>query len=335
VSEFAPRESREPSGSPTSVLVTGASGFVGACAVRRLLAAGHDVHVVLRANARLWRLNSLLGHERLTLAHADLTDGASTRNAVAAARPAVVLHLATEGAYEHQDDARRILATNVVGTHNLLDASAETGVRLFVNAGSSSEYGYKDHPMREDEVLVPNSHYAVAKAAQTHLVTLASRTHGLAAVTFRLFSVYGPWEEPARLLPTMIRRARAGLPLVMTAPETARDFVHIDDVLDALLAFERLKDTRGEVFNLGTGVQTTLRDVVAAVQAVVGSASDVRWSAMPARRWDTTAWCADPTRAQEVLGWRARLDLVEGVRRTAAWMKEVGDDYGPAKSRPA
>jgi nucleoside-diphosphate-sugar epimerase len=309
--------------------VTGASGFVGSCAVRRLLAAGHSVHLLLRDQARLWRLEGVLRHPRVEVARTDLADAEAVRRAVADARADVVVHLATEGAYEHQSDARRILTMNILGTHNLLEASTEAGVRLFVNAGSSSEYGYKDHPMREDEVLQPNSHYAVAKAAQTHLVALASRTCDFAAATFRLFSVYGPWEEPTRLVPTLIRRARAGQPLVMTAPETARDFVYVDDVLDVLLGFDRLTHLRGEVFNVGSGVQSTLRHVVAVIQKEIGARSEVRWGDMPPRRWDTAIWCADPTASLDALGWLAKIDLAAGVRKMARWMMEVGDDYGP------
>jgi nucleoside-diphosphate-sugar epimerase len=311
------------------VLVTGASGFVGACAVGRLLCRGHEVHLLLRSGARLWRLQRLLGHARIRIVTADLIDACATAAAVSASRPAVVLHLATEGAYEHQSDARSILTTNVLGTQNLLDASVKAGVRLFVNAGSSSEYGYKSRPMREDEVLQPNSHYAVAKAAQTHLVTLTSVLHDMPAISFRLFSVYGPWEEPTRLVPTLIRRARAGLPLIMTAPDTARDFVHVDDVLDALLDFDRLAAMRGQVFNLGTGTETTLREAVSTVLREVGSRSEVQWGRMAPRRWDTSSWCADASLAFDSIGWRARLDFAEGIRRTAKWMEEVGDAYGP------
>src|SRR5262249_14345333 len=142
------------------------------------------------------------------------------------------------------------------------------------------------------------------------------------------FSVYGPWEEPTRLIPTVIRRARAGLPLEMVAPETARDFVHVDDVLDALTAFERFAGLRGEVFNVGTGTQSTMRDVVGAARAAGGSGSEGRWGAMKARRWDASCWKAAPAKARSVLGWSAKIGLAEGIARMAAWMAGVGDDYG-------
>src|SRR5262249_8782760 len=146
-------------------------GFVGACAVRELLRRGHDVHVLLRDPARAWRLADLIGSpvgrvsrpvslvelgqappsvdERdgsgdpsyggLTIHAGHLLDADSVHEAMAAARPDVVLHLATHGAYESQSDARMILDTNIVGTLHLLDAAARANVGLFVQTGSSSE----------------------------------------------------------------------------------------------------------------------------------------------------------------------------------------------------
>src|SRR5688500_7874751 len=123
------------------VLVTGSSGFVGACVVHELVRRGQQVHVLLRGGSRPWRLAGLL--PQLTVHRADLTDAAATRAVVRAARPRAVLHLAAYGAYESQADARAILQTNILGTYNLLEASADEGVEVFVNTGSSSEYGFK------------------------------------------------------------------------------------------------------------------------------------------------------------------------------------------------
>jgi nucleoside-diphosphate-sugar epimerase len=153
----------------------------------------------------------------------------------------------------------------------------------------------------------------------------------MGVVTFRLFSVYGPWEDPGRLVPTVIRRAEAGLPLEMVAPGVARDFVHVDDVLRALLDFDCVAGLRGEVVNLGTGVESTLADVVRLVLQITGSRSEVRWGAMAPRRWDADRWVADRSLAKSLLGWEPAHDLRAGLTKTAAWMKEVKDDQ---KSRP-
>jgi nucleoside-diphosphate-sugar epimerase len=248
----------------------------------------------------------------------------------------VVLHLAAHGAYEAQADAGRILTTNVLGTLHLLEASVATGVELFVNIGSSSEYGFKREPMRETDRLDPNSVYAIGKAAQTHLCVFFARRHPhMAIATLRLFSVYGPWEEPTRLIPTVIRRAKAGLPLEMVAPDIARDFVFIGDVLRALLHFDRLRRAAGEVINIGSGAEITLREVVGAVQDLFGHRSQVVWGAMPARQWDTTRWVADRSLAARLLDWEPAVGFREGLARTAEWIAATGDDYGVNEFRRA
>jgi nucleoside-diphosphate-sugar epimerase len=315
------------------VFVTGGSGFVGACLVRRLLDSGHDVSVLLRPQSRPWRLMGLT--DRLTVYRTDLLDANGVAAAVAAAEPAAVFHLATHGAYESQADARTILSTNILGTLNLLEASAGAGVGVFVATGSSSEYGFKSEPMRETDRLEPNSFYSIAKAAQTHLCGLWANKWPMAVAVFRLFSVYGPWEEPTRLIPTVLRRARAGLPLEMVNPETARDFIYVDDVLDALLDLRAASRLRGDVLNLGTGVETTLRTVVDEVGRVLGIRPEVKWNAMTARHWDSKRWCADRAKIKELTGWEPKYSFAAGLARTAEWMNQAGEDHGPDPARRA
>ena len=299
------------------VLVTGAAGFVGACVVRRLAGTGFEVHALVRPNRTGWRLSDL--RSKLIIHEVDLATAGEVRTLLRRVSPEVVVHCAAHGAYASQADLRTILETNVVASGELFAASQETGVRLVVNLGSSSEYGFKSEPMRESDRLEPNSVYAVGKAAQTHLANLMGRTGATAIVTFRLFSVYGPFEEPTRLVPTLIRRARAGLDLDLADPDSAHDFVFVEDVVDALVDVRAQLGRSGEVFNLGTGRQTTLRELALAVIEVVGSPSRCRFGAFPARAWDTTRWQADPTLTRERLGWSARHDLRQGLAKTIVW----------------
>jgi dolichol-phosphate mannosyltransferase len=119
----------------------------------------------------------------------------------------------------------------------------------------------------------------------------------------------------------------------MVAPDVARDFVFVGDVLRALLDFDRLRAATGEVINLGSGVETTLREVVAAVQDLFGRRSRVVWEGMPARQWDTTRWVADRSRAARILEWRPIVGFREGLARTAEWMAMARGDYGDVDCR--
>jgi len=155
-------------------LVTGAGGFVGACLTRRLVKMGVKVHALAPPEGDLWRLEDIL--PQLTLHRGDIADEAFVRGLIAQVTPSIIYHLAAHGAYPLQTNARRILTTNVLGTYNLLESLEKFPYKLFVNTGSSSEYGFKDKPMRESDLPEPNSYYAVAKLAQTMLCQYTAKS---------------------------------------------------------------------------------------------------------------------------------------------------------------
>src|SRR5262249_28857872 len=281
--------------------ITGATGFVGSCLARRLAELGGDVHVLTRPGADRWRLAGI--EERLHFHPGDLRDAERLRDIVRAVEPSIIYHLAVHGAYPHETDADRIIVTDVVGTWNLLKASAEVNYKLLVNTGSSSEYGVKPHAMRETDPLEPRSYYAVAKCAQTLVCGYRAHAEHRPINTLRLFSVYGPYEEPSRFVPTVIQRCLSGGNLDTVPPETAREFIYVDDVVDALLRVDALRLQYGEVFNIGSGVQSTVRDVVEHAVNLTRAAICVNWGAMPGRTWDTDTWLADYSKARRALNW--------------------------------
>lgn len=304
---------------PKRILVTGAGGFVGANLVRRLVEDGHRVTGVLAPGGDQWRVNGL--QERTELVDVDLRDQDAVRRLVHRVAPEWTFHLAAHGAYSWQQDARRILDTNLMATVALIDVCREFGCDAFVHAGSSSEYGFKDHAPSEEELTEPNSRYAVAKAAASLFCGYVARYEQFPAVTLRLYSVFGPYEDPRRLVPAVVINARRNELPPLVAPEVARDFVWVDDVVEAfLLAAEAAGSRRGTVYNVGSGVQTSMAELVDIARRVLDIDAEPTWGSMPERAWDATSWVADNRRIQEELGWQPRTDLAEGLRRTAAWL---------------
>jgi dolichol-phosphate mannosyltransferase len=300
-------------------LVTGGSGFVGANLVRRLLADGHEVHVLLRPGHAPWRLEEVRTDLRV---HAVEVADPGVADVVAGVRPEWIFHLAAYGAYSSQTDVGAIVRTNVVGTVNLVEACMRAGFAAFVHTGSSSEYGFKDHAPAETEWLDPNSHYAVTKASATMFCRYTARSRKAALTTLRLYSAYGPWEEPTRLMPTLVLRGLAGTLPPLVNPDIARDYVHVDDVVEAcVLAARGAQAGDGAIYNLGTGVQTTLREIVAIARGVLGVTAEPVWGTMPDRSWDTSVWVADARAIREVLGWAPRHDVEGGFREFVAWMR--------------
>ncbi len=304
---------------PPRFLITGASGFVGSCLLRRLVEMGQEVHVLLRRQARLWRLDDLKG--RFFVHECDLLDQARVKQVIGTVKPTVIYHLAAYGAYSYQNEADHILESNINGTWNLLRACKEIEFDLFVNTGSSSEYGFKKAPMKEADILEPASYYAVAKAAQTLLCSFYAKSEKRSVVTFRLFSVYGPYEEPTRLIPTLMKALDQGLPMNLVSPHIARDMIYVDDVVDAYLMVDRLKALAGDYVNIATGIQSSMADVVRIASEVSGKTTEFRWSGMPARSWDTDVWVADTSKGETMLGWKAGISLQEGLAKMWGWFQ--------------
>jgi UDP-glucose 4-epimerase len=305
-------------------LVTGAGGFVGANLVRRLLVDGHEVHALVRASDSPWRLADVAADVHQYNVALEDRDGLS--DLVSMVRPDWLFHLGAHGGYASQTDVDRIMHSNVIGTVHLVQAAVRTQFESFVYTGSSSEYGDKDHAPTEDELIEPASDYAVTKAAATLYCQFMSRRSELPITTLRLYSVFGPWEEPGRLMPTLAVHALRGALPPLVAPDTVRDFVFVDDVVDACVLAARTSGVQlGAIFNVGSGQQTRLDELVGFVREELHLAVEPVWGSMKPRAWDTRVWVADPAKIQRELGWRAEHTVEVGFRRLLQWMREHPD----------
>lgn len=304
----------------TRVAVTGGTGFIGANLVRRLLDLGHEVHLLNRPGFAEWRIAEIAA--KLHLHQLDLADLAAVQAVIASVRPRWVFHLAAHGAYSWQADLSAMLATNYAGTVALVQACERAGVECLVNVGSSSEYGLQSRPAREDDAPQPNSDYAATKAAATLFCQSRARRGSLHIPTLRLYSIYGPWEEPARLMPQLISRGLDGAWPPLVHPLIARDLVHVDDAVEALLrAATKPPEEAGAIINIASGRQRSLADIVATVAEIFAISAEPNWGGMAPRAWDTDVWCGDTAKATALLGWQAQRELRDGIAGFAAWMQ--------------
>lgn len=305
--------------------ITGAAGFVGANLVIRLIRLGTEVHILVRETSSLWRLQSIINELHIHVS--DLNDSTRLHQLLQKIHPDIIYHLASHGAYHYQRNQKEILQTTIFGTLNLLNAAIATNVQIVINTGSSSEYGTKDHPMKEGELIEPNSYYAVGKSAQTLLCQQFAREEKLPVITLRLFSVYGPFEEPGRLVPTLIQRATLNQDLPLARPDTARDFIYVDDVVKAYLETARHPEHSGNIFNIGSGKQSSLEDIVSNIITITKSASRPIWNAYPSRPFDTSIWVADIQKSHNLLNFQATTSLEEGLRKHIKWFTEHKEAY--------
>jgi len=303
------------------VLVTGATGFLGANLVESLIEAGHEVHLLVRDGYQRWRVKHLLPHVQLF--NGDLLDEEKLSGQVKSIRPEWIFHLAAYGAYSWQDDLNTVYQTNLHGTINLVEACKKIDFETFINTGSSSEYGPKKKPSSETDQLEPNSYYAITKASATMFCRYTAQRFELPIFTLRPYSVYGPFEQPGRLIPTLIVKGlQAALP-TLVQPNIARDYIHCQDVTNAYLFVASISAgiKPGDVINVGTGVQTRLSEVIDITREIFQINALPVWGSMENRPWDTEQWVADNAKLCS-LGWVPAHDFRSGYLRTINWFKE-------------
>lgn len=307
---------------PERYLITGATGFVGANLARRLVAEGQEVHVLTRSTSNLWRLADV--KPSLRLHTADITDKDALTALVATVKPDVVFHLANVGVYGGVHSAAAgLFSVNLLGTIKLLEACKHIQYRCFVNTGSSSEYGIKTKPMREGDPCDSANAYGVAKCAATMYARCVALEQGRPIVTLRLFSPFGPFDDRRRLIPYVISRALTNEELRLGNPSSVRDFIYIDDVVDAFLAsVGRADKLTGEVLNVGSGYQTSIEYIVTTVLDLTGSRSRVTWRAREPRPWESPVWQASIQKIGRMLDWRPRHSVRAGLAKTVAWLRE-------------
>ncbi|HZD00182.1 MAG TPA: NAD-dependent epimerase/dehydratase family protein [Actinomycetes bacterium] len=307
-------------------LVTGGAGFIGSALVDRLVHDGHEVVVVDDlSTGKVENLADALTSDRVHLAEVDVA-GPDLPVVVTAARPEVVYHLAA------QIDVRRSVAepvldarVNVLGTIQVAEAARESGcLRLVFASSGGTVYGEPDpSDLPIDESYPPRvtNPYGVSKrAAEDYLDSFAS-LHGLEPVSLRLGNVYGPRQDPhgeAGVVAIFCERLLSDQPArVYGDGRQTRDYLFVDDAVDAFVAAAGAEDAAGARLNIGTAVQTSVLELYDALRAVTGFGAEPSFA--PPRPGELQAIALDSARAGQALGWRPRLDLEAGLERTWAW----------------
>lgn len=310
------------------ILITGSSGFVGAVLLRRIICKypKAKIFVLLRKSAKTWRIKDVLG--KVKVLGVDLTEAEELKKKIREVKPEIIFHLAAYGAYPSQNSLEEAVKTNILGSKNLLLSLEDVNFKLLVNTGSSSEYGYKNQPMKETDLLEPASYYAATKASATHLFNTYGFLNNRPIVTFRLFSIYGPFEELGRFVPTAILAAIEGKEInVVKGPR--RDFVYIEDVADAYLNSLRLKEFSQRIFNISSGVQTSIEKTAKLIVKLAKSKSEIKVGTYTPRPWDTNYWVGANTLARDILKWQPKNSLEEGLLKSIEWFRINKAFYEP------
>jgi polyisoprenyl-phosphate glycosyltransferase len=306
---------------PGPVLVLGASGFIGSN-LFRLLQKSSDVVYGTASVMPAWRLRGIPTENIFV---GDLLHRDHLERLLAKVQPQTVFNCMAYGAYPFQNDTSLIYNTNVDLTVRLVELLLKRRSIRYVHAGSCSEYGANADRPSEEVAPTPNSHYAVSKSAAASLLYFAGRHRGLACANLRLYSVYGPYEDPSRLIPTLITEGLQGRLPNLVNPDISRDVIYVEDVCVAfLLAALNLEPSDyGGSFNICSGQKTTIREIASLSREVFQIEQEPVFETMPDRMWDVVNWEGNPEKARQRLGFETQVPLRQGLERTINWLHSL------------
>lgn len=310
----------------STFLLTGATGFIGSNIVRELVKQKQRVAVITRDKKLNWRLKDIAS--KLGVYEYDLLSN-SLGNVVGKIRPDFIFHLASYGMPPNEDDVYKMVDVNLKGTINLVNAVKKNPFKLFINAGSCFEYGVKHESIKETEVLEPINDYAVIKSAISLYCQREAIRSGLPIITFRLFTPYGYREDKYRLIPSVILSAIQNDPIKVTIPTSVRDFIFIEDIVDIYLHVTSLSLKPGEIFNVGSGIQYSIGDVVNKVLSISKSKSEVLWGTIQkqSRLIEPKMWQADMSKTKKILNWEPKNTIDSGLQKTIQWFSQHQELY--------
>ncbi|MFM8331956.1 MAG: NAD-dependent epimerase/dehydratase family protein [Candidatus Methylumidiphilus sp.] len=302
------------------ILVLGASGFVGANLFRSLLSHRNDVYGTTTQEGP-WRLEGLPDPSVIVT---DLLVESNLMALLDTVKPRTIFDCIAYGAYSFEQDSALIYKTNMLLTANLLKEIEKRKPITYIHAGSSSEYGDQAEAPKEDTQLTPNSHYSVSKSAASGLIYFYGKKLGVPCANLRLYSVYGPYEDSSRLIPNVISKGVKHILPSFVDPNISRDFVYIDDVSEAFIkcALNLSQANYGESFNIGSGIKTTIAELAELSRSIFDISAAAQFD-MPKRDWDTVNWYADPSKAREILDWRARVPVRQGLIKMLEWYQSI------------
>ncbi len=315
------------------VLVTGAGGFIGSHLVERLVTLGSDVRAFIRYNSRNdYGLIEELPEDiqnGIQVVMGNLRDPDSIRSAVKSVD--IVFHLGAlisiPYSYISPDNA---VATNVMGTLNVLNAAKEYGIERMIHTSSSEVYGTAQYvPIDEKHPLQAQSPYSASKIGADKLVESYYLSYDLPVATVRPFNTYGPRQSSRAVIPTIITQALTGSKVTLGATHPTRDFSYVEDTVSGFVKAAECPQSVGEVINFGSGKEISIGDLANKIISLLDKDIKIVYDEKRIRpeKSEVDRLLADASKAKRLLGWEPRFSLCDGLKNVIGWISEHLDRY--------
>ena len=309
-------------------LITGGAGFIGSHIAQTLLARGETVRILdnfstgKRENIEV--LTKQFGPKQLEILEGDVRDASRVKEAVAGIE--IIFH---EAAFvsvpQSMDEPQNCFDVNITGTSLLFDTARRAGVRRAVVASSAAVYGESEAlPLIEETPLQPKSPYAVSKRVDEMYAELFTNAFNFEVAALRYFNVYGPRQRPdsmyAAAVPIFARRVLDGKPITVFGDGgQTRDLINVRDIVRANIVASEHPKAAGKIFNVCTGIETRLLDLLDVLYALFPNSPKPEFAAP--RAGDIYRSVGSPQKAKDVMNFQAQVSLADGLKETVEWMR--------------
>ncbi|QAB15789.1 NAD-dependent epimerase/dehydratase family protein [Hydrogenovibrio thermophilus] len=306
--------------SKPTVLLTGATGFLGSHLLEALIQQGYSVVVLKRTASSLWRIEHLAGQYKSYDVDVQSISKIFEHEIID-----IVIHMATlYRKFDNGNEVSEMLASNVTFPAEIVEAASRKGIKGFINTGTFFEYDCSRQPVDESTSIAPFNFYAKTKLAFESI--LKTHSDKMMVNTFRLFSPYGE-KDNQKLVPMIIQKALEGEVIELSEGLQKIDLIYVKDIVSAYMkAVERISSgtfpPEYEVFNLGSGVPLSIRDIVSIVEQKVGKPLKKTWG--EASKIDIPIAYADITKLERILHWKPEYTALQGIENTVSFYQKEG-----------
>jgi|APSaa5957512622_1039677.scaffolds.fasta_scaffold34007_2 nucleoside-diphosphate-sugar epimerase len=295
------------------IFVTGATGFIGSHLVRSLLKKGCEVHITVRADNNNNHITDIL--DKCIVHKIDLTNHSKVAEIVKEIKPQTLFHLAAYGVDYRQRDETKAKEVNIKATVNLFNSFRGTS---FIHTSTASVYGPIDRPLTEKDPILPRTLYGKTKALSVKKLTRLNKSKNVILVVLRPFGIYGPMDGEYKLIPEIIKKLSQGQALKFTYGNQVRDYLFVDDLVEAYYKAAQL-DTSG-IFNVGSGKGYTHKYIALKIaEELKVNSKLIKFGAIPYRPNESMYSVANIDVTRKVMRWEPTTSMGIGIRKTLNW----------------